>query len=93
MTVVSIPRRFYDDHVDRNLPAPPVLTDAELIHWGSRVGTTKRQYRIDADHPDAAELLNDAEHCAHQINWNVYRGLIMSARATIKALKEADRGE
>lgn len=53
MNVVMIPKTFYRDHaVERELPAPPVRFE------------TGRHYAIDIDHPDMAELEDDARHYA-----------------------------
>lgn len=49
---VKIPCRFYDDHCDRELPAPPVIK------------VCSRYYVIDADHPDHDELCNDCDYYA-----------------------------
>lgn len=73
---VRIPRRFYEDHVDRDLPAPPI------------VRATVRHYFIDATHPDAAELLSDARFYASEYPYMdaYYVGLGRSAQATADAL-------
>lgn len=70
---VRIPRGFYDDHLDRDLDAPPVLK------------TTSRGYVIDADHPDMAELRNDAEHYAGNGN-DAPLWLKSAAAALLRAL-------
>jgi len=49
---IAIPRRFYDDHVERDLPAPPIIKD------------TRRGYIIDGDSEHLDELLNDARFYA-----------------------------
>ena len=85
MAKIRIPKVFYDDHsTGRDLPAPPILH------------VLARHYVIDTDHPDAAELLDDAEfYCdpdgpiAGNNHENGYLGLASSARATVAALKRA----
>lgn len=80
MPIVRIPRVFYDDHVDRDLPAPPVLRE------------TKRHYFIDDEHPDIFELRDDAAHYSDATTWGYgieLGGLERSARATLNALREA----
>lgn len=81
MPNVKIPKTFYDDHRDRDLPAPPVLRKLA------------RHYVVDAAHPDARELLNDATHYSDVCEWagapgaSPYIGLQASARATVRALR------
>lgn len=50
--IIRIPRSFYDDHLDRDLPAPPPVRE------------TKRHVWIETTHPDMEELVNDAEFYA-----------------------------
>ena len=52
MTTIDIPKSFYDDHSERGLPSPTVVT------------ATKLHYRIRLDDPATAELLDDARHYA-----------------------------
>ena len=47
MKKISIPKKFYDDHVARELPAPPIIRELS------------RLYEIDADHEHMVELIND----------------------------------
>jgi hypothetical protein len=85
MALVRIPKVFYDDHTSgRELPAPPVAVDGTRHYW------------IDANHADASELLEDAEFYADPagpIAGNnaepSYLGLASSARATVRALRNA----
>lgn len=82
MKLIRIPKVFYDDHVNgRDLPAPPIVRQ------------TARHYFIDAEHPDAWELEDDANHYADVTMWAgegiTYGGLERSARATLKALRSA----
>lgn len=73
---IKIPRRFYDDHVERDLPAPGILC------------STKTHYFIDALSRDLPELLSDAEYYASMSRYmeKEYRGLCRSAAATVKAI-------
>lgn len=75
--LTRIPRTFYDDHVNRELPAPPV------------VRKTKTHYWIDADHEHAEELADDAEVQIDIAEGPEYLGLRSSARATLRALCNA----
>lgn len=84
MRPTRIPTAFYDDHTQRDLPAPPVM-------W-----KTTRHYVIDADHPDASELLEDAEFYSDvdgpiggQNAHPSYLGLRRSATMTVAAIKGA----
>jgi hypothetical protein len=49
-----IPPKFYDDHVERDLPAPAII-------WNKGFG---KQYVIAKDDPALPELINDAEYYA-----------------------------
>lgn len=51
-----------------------------------------RQYLIDADTPEAMELLEDAEHYSDATTWGngiEYAGIERSARATAFAIRSA----
>jgi len=79
-TEIKIPRRFFDDHRDRETPAPL----PEIIR------ETKSHYFISSDDPGIYDLLNDAEYYAelsiHDSEAWLF-GVIRSAAATVKALK------
>jgi hypothetical protein len=76
MRLITIPPSFYDDHIERDLPAPPIIRQV------------RGRYEIDADHADAAELLDDARHYASPNGPDcITLGLRMSARATVKAME------
>ena len=79
--IIRIPKAFYIDHtVQRELPAPPILKE------------TSRHYYIDADHPDASELRDDADFYTDVTQWaddNRYLfGLERSAIATVNAFRQ-----
>lgn len=78
---VKIPRRFYDDHTERELPAPGILKSTRTHYW------------IDALSPDLAELLEDAEfYSSDAIDAAAFPelfGLKSSARATAAAIRKA----
>ena len=76
---IKIPRRFYDDHVERDLEAPPV------------VKATKTHYWIDAKSEHLDELLSDASHYADMAGYmapHVF-GICRSAAATKRAIQDA----
>lgn len=82
--MILIPRLFYQDHCERGLPAP-------VDH-----GKSKRHALIDADDPALPELLSDARFysCDTMVRgeggyWETCRGLVLSARATVKAIEKA----
>lgn len=80
--LVRIPKAFYDDHAkQRELPAPPIVRELA------------RHYVVDACHPDAAELLDDACHYSDVCSWSDsafdYMGLQRSARSTAETLAKA----
>lgn len=80
MRVIAVPPAFYDDHIERDLPASPVIR------------TVRGRYEIDADHPDFAELLDDAQHYAHPNGPDeVSRGLVRSAKLLVEAASALTR--
>lgn len=72
---VELPPRFYDDHVDRDLPS------------GIEVKRTKRGVTVDLDAEAFADLLGDADHYATGDFDPDLLGLVASARATLKRLR------
>jgi hypothetical protein len=77
--VYRVPGAFYEDHAARDLPAGTLLR-----HAG-------RQAVVQLDAESYAELLSDAQHYATQ-DWDSpseMRGLVASAKATVKALRKA----
>lgn len=75
---IKIPDRFYIDHMERSLPTP------------EDVGSFKNHALIRADDPALWELLSDAEHYAHPSGPDAApRGVIASAKATVKAIRNA----
>lgn len=78
--VIKIPRRFWQDCVDCNCDVPRSF------------GPNRRHcVWIEAEHPHLPELIARAEMYADLRNgyWESSRGLVLSARATLKAIKEA----
>lgn len=79
---VKIPKRFYDDHVARDLPAGKVVEDMP------------RHYRVELNAADYTELLSDADHYVWLGRTGdldpEYFGLVSSARATVAALRKVD---
>ena len=73
--IIRIPRFFYDDHEERDLPTPPAIK------------ANKRHVWIDLEHEDVHELLSDADFYGNSGGWDCGTGLGNSARATIKAIK------
>ena len=77
---IKIPRRFFDNHRDRETPAPlPKI-----------IQKTKNHYFISGDDPGIYDLLSDAEYYAklstRDSDASLF-GVIRSAAATLKALK------
>lgn len=74
---VKIPPAFYDDHVSRDLPA------------GTETHRTRKVVTVDLDAAELAELRSDAQHYADSAEeyWQDHRGLVISARATLRALE------
>ena len=73
---VRIPRAFYDDHEERQLPTPPAIRE------------TKRHVWIDPTHPDMAELLDDAKFYADPWGPDGAPHVTRAAKAMLAALKE-----
>ena len=81
METIKIPKLFYGDHVDRDLPAPAIVRE------------TKRHYFIDANSEHLNELLDDAGHYGDPSEFSCefgghLWGVIRSANATEKAIKK-----
>ncbi len=76
MTRIRVPRLFIDDHIDRELPTP------ELTH---EVGGSARQYVIDTDDPNLAELIDDARYYATDVD-EAPRSVILAARRLLERL-------
>lgn len=74
--MIKIPKLFYDDHLARDLPSPKILKE------------TKTNYYIDEADENICELFDDADFYYHEMEVNEMRGLINSARATMKALQK-----
>lgn len=83
-SMIRIPRRFYDDHCERDLPAPPVLK-----------ATSKHYYICGLPTSMLDELLDDADYYSHAIDcypgsgMEYLSGIVSSARATAKAIRKA----
>ena len=80
-TLIKIPTKFFDDHEDRDLDTPEV------------VKFTQKNYWIKADDPHIGELYEDADYYAYPYidakPGDYVWGLVVSARATKKALDNA----
>jgi hypothetical protein len=72
---IIIPKGFYRDHVERDLPAPPIVRETKAAIW------------IDPTHPDYAELLDDANHYAHPWGPDSCPDIVRMAKAMLKAIK------
>tara|TARA_Y100000114_G_scaffold78825_1_gene72595 strand:+ start:640 stop:927 length:288 start_codon:yes stop_codon:yes gene_type:complete len=76
--LARIPKRFYDDHVDRELPAPEIIKQ------------TKQHYWIDLNSEHLGELLSDADCFGDYLGFEEYvYPVIHSARATTAAIEKA----
>lgn len=74
--LIKIPKRFYDDHVARELAAPEIVRE------------TASYYFIDRASKHLAELLSDAEYYAGDggPDWREGLGIRLSAAATVRAI-------
>lgn len=75
-TLIRIPKRFLDDHLGRDLPTPKM------------VRKTSFHYFIASGDPAMAELIEDARHYADGLD-EAPRGIVLSARATLRAIRQA----
>ena len=79
--LICIPRVFFDDHAERDLPTP-VIRKTERYH-----------YRIRADDPALPELVSDARHDAEggisTRDVPHLFGVVASARATLHAIRKS----
>lgn len=77
--VVRLPRTFYRDHLDRELPS------------GSPKKWLKRQVDVELTREEYAEVLSDARHYAGEAmsDWtgDYARSVRQSAKATVKRLE------
>lgn len=78
--VVKVPPRFYDDHVSRDLPA------------GTEIKRGRDLVTVELTADELAELRSDATHYADSSNGFEDRGLVQSARATVKRLAGIEIG-
>lgn len=76
MRTVRIPAKFYDDHVERGLPAPPIV-----------IAYKRNGYVIDPDRKHFAELVDDAEFYAHPYGPDNAPDIVKAAKAMLKALE------
>lgn len=80
---LDIPARFYEDHRGRDCGETGIV----VKRLASKV-------RVQLDRTAYDDLLSDAEHYAGDGMsewWDEGRGVILSARATVKALRAVDR--
>ncbi len=84
MTLVTLPKRFWEDHVDR---ACWLDRDEYDGSYGKDVG---RHYEVDLTDRDIAELLSDARHYSDYATWGHPEGIGLqsSARAIVKRLEK-----
>ena len=78
MKEVKLPRRFFIDHMERDLPTPTILRE------------TKSHIFSALDDPHLPELMRDADYYRYARYFDrEYFGLCASARATFNALRAA----
>jgi len=78
--LIKIPKRFYDDHKERDLESPAIIKQNKTHYW------------IKSDDPDIAELKSDADYYYTMWNMGAFDkslvGICMSAKATLNALQK-----
>lgn len=79
MIKINLPRRFYWDHLERDLPTPEMLQSnaAHIV--------------VDAADPAMAEYLADAEYYASNAMDQCPPGIRASAVATVAAIRKATK--
>lgn len=75
--MIKLPKVYFDDHDDCNVPSPAIL-------W-----ITKKHYLVDPADPAIDEFSDRAEYYATGQFEREYFGLVSSARATVKAIKQS----
>jgi len=79
--VIKIPQRFYQDHLYR-----------ECGQSGVIVQETKTHYVVELDQEAWDDLYSDADYYGmdnpDEELWANYRGVVLSARATLKVMKD-----
>lgn len=78
--IYRLPSRFYDDHLYRDCLSGMIV---------KRIGRSNVIVELDAEAYD--DLLSDCEYYDDAEMWENYRGLVLSARATRRALIETGR--
>ena len=74
MITIRLPKQFFDDHWERELPTPAIIKQ------------TRQHYYVAADDPALPELLDDADYYAGAYGPDA-PWLKSSARATVKAIR------
>lgn len=74
---IHLPRAFYWDHFERDLPTPKMIQ------------SNKAHIVVSADDPAVGDLLSDAEFYADRFGPDCTPGLKASARATVAKIKKA----
>ncbi len=81
MEAIKITKKFFEDHIMRDLPAPPVIKETKSHIW------------IDATSEHLSELLSDADFYADPLSYadaefgSDLSALVKSAKATKLAIE------
>ena len=79
--LIKIPTRFYEDHLERDLECPEIIKETKTHYW------------ISADDEHLGELHDDADFYAFPYvdarPGDYLWGIVVSARATVKAIEKA----
>ena len=74
--LLKLPRRFVDDHIDRELPTPEIVRQTQRHVW------------VRADDPWLPELLNDADFYADSVGLDRDAlPISLAARALLRAVQ------
>lgn len=77
--IVRIPRAFYDDHNERDLPAPDPVRETTRHVW------------IDPADPDFQELVDDAEFYADPDGPDLVPHLKRAAKAMLRSIEDGEQ--
>lgn len=79
--LIKLPKRFFEDHKERDLDTPTVVKENSRNVW------------VDASDPHLAELKEDAQYYSDLWDMGSFDrwlfGICTSAKATVKALEKS----
>lgn len=80
MVLIKLPKRFFQDHQERDLDTPGVVKETKTHVW------------VNANDPHLSELKEDAQYYSDMWDMGSFDkwlfGICTSAKATVKALEQ-----